>query len=148
MAANIHVQIIFFLKSFYYILQKKCPIFCPYTMYKDTSQKCLYGLHGFYGKTSDLTKPKQWLPKCGCAVCVLRPSIKRRGTGNKESAKGQWGDVKTALTNEQYSAVWVDVYNQVLPLLYSSGHLMSRLDLHAVTSITDEARSLTPPSCV
>lgn len=61
----------------------------------------LFGLHGFYGKTSDLTKPKQWLCQIVAVLCLSAPTRnKEAGNRQQRKARGQRGDDKTAhLTN-------------------------------------------------
>lgn len=56
---------------------------------------------GFYGKTSDLTKPKQWLCQIVAVLCLSAPTLnKEAGNSGQRKARGQRGDVKTAhLTN-------------------------------------------------
>lgn len=56
---------------------------------------------GFYGKTSDLTKPKQWLCQIVAVLCLSAPTLnKEPGNSEQRKARGQRGDVKTAhLTN-------------------------------------------------
>ena len=62
----------------------------------------LFGLHEVYGKTSDMTKPKQWLGQNAAVLCLYAAALNKEEAGNSEqrAARGQSGDVKTAhLTN-------------------------------------------------